>query len=255
MKDDFLIKYRTQPPHEFSMALYAQISKPKSQYNTKKMTLQNIALVIATLALIIACARVVTMPRFVEIGNIWVDVKNHLVIPSFPQLENMIPTQEQAPVYTLADIEAVYNGMLKIPDWVPDGYSFYAVIQMSEIGTDNLTSLFWKGSTLEQHVQLYANSMKHWIIGLDRYVVGPASTFPVAPGSFREVKVNGQSAVLIKGDWTYNFDLQENLPLKIDWDKKAAIQLYWIDGEWLYHLTASQDVSIDDLIRMAESSK
>lgn len=255
MKDNFLTKYRRQPSIEFSQTLYAHISQPKAQFNVKKMTLQNMALVIATLALVIACARVVTMPKSIEIGNIWVDVKTHLLLPSFPKIEIANPVQEQALVFTLADIEAAFGGEFIIPDEIPDGYSFDAVIQMVDIGTDKVVSLSWKGTTLEQHIQLIARSMKHWQIGFDRYIVGPFVTNSVAPGSYKEVQVNGQSAVSIRGNWALNdINWQGDIPTKVDWDKKAANQLYWIDGEWLYHIIASQDVSIDDLIRMAESS-
>jgi len=41
----------------------------------------------------------------------------------------------------------------------------------------------------------------------------------------------------------------------VGWDKKAAIQLYWVDGEWLYLLIASPDLSAQDLIRIAESAQ
>ncbi|HBG74951.1 MAG: hypothetical protein A2X25_07380 [Chloroflexi bacterium GWB2_49_20] len=256
MKDDFLTKYHTQPPREFSAALYAHIAQPKPRLIAQKITLRNTALVIATLVLVIACVRIVTMPRWVEIGNIWVDVKPNILIPTLPHIDSVDPPQEQATSYTLSDIKAAFDGALMIPDWVPDGYTFDSVIQMADIGTDKMASLSWKGSTLEQHIQLYARSIKWWYFGLNRYVVGPASTFPVAPGSYREVQVNGQSTVSVRGDWAFNdVDWQGDFPVEVSWDKKAAIQLYWIDGEWLYHITASQDVSIDDLIRMAESSR
>jgi len=254
MNDDFLTKFRTQPPREFSIALYASISQPKSQRNI--FTLQNTVLVIATLTFVIACARVVTLPRWVEIGKIWVDVKSHILIPALPRMETVEPSNVQEMSYTLSDIEAAFEGEVKLPDWVPDGYVFDAVTYISNMGTDKTASLHWKGSTLQQHISLYAKSMKWWYSGLNRYTIGPATTFPVAPGSYRKVQVNGQPAVSIIGDWEINeVTLQQKYPLEVRWDKKAANQLYWIDGEWLYLLTASQDISKDNLIRMAESFK
>ncbi|MFH2038231.1 MAG: hypothetical protein ABIJ65_02225 [Chloroflexota bacterium] len=257
MKDDFLTKYRMQPSREFTKALYARIAQPKSQFNAKFLNLQNSVLVIATLVLVIACARIVTMPRFVEIGEIWVDVQPHMILPAFPDNE-YVDTPQQATFYELSDIEVAFEGAVKIPGWIPDGYEFDAVTYITDIGTDKTASLSWKGSTPEQHIQFYAKSMKSWSIGLNRYVIGPASTFPVPFGSYREVQINGQPAVSIRGDWDWAFDdvkWQGDIPVEVDWDKKAAIQLYWVDGEWLYHLTATQDVSMDDLIRMAESSR
>jgi hypothetical protein len=82
----------------------------------------------------------------------------------------------------------------------------------------------------------------------------------IAPGSFKETKVNGLPGLLVQGDWDdppANFWVQAEktqVSVELEWDKNKAIQLYWTDGEWFYHLIAPSDVSSQDLVRMAESA-
>jgi hypothetical protein len=82
----------------------------------------------------------------------------------------------------------------------------------------------------------------------------------VAPGSFKETKVNGLPALLVQGDWedppTSFWAEAENqkVSIELEWNKTKDIQLYWTDGEWFYHLIAPSDVSSQDLVRMAESA-
>jgi hypothetical protein len=83
---------------------------------------------------------------------------------------------------------------------------------------------------------------------------------PVAPGSYEEVQVHGQPAVLVRGDWNW-----EDAPwatgetsveeYEYKWDEKRAVQLYWVDGEVFYHLYTRANVSPEDLIKMAESAR
>lgn len=90
------------------------------------------------------------------------------------------------------------------------------------------------------------------------YKVSTASiVWPVAPGSYKEVQVHGEPAILVRGDWetpwVTEFMLEGEYEFK--WDKKRALQLYWVDGEVMYRLYTREDVSPEDLIRMAESAR
>jgi hypothetical protein len=84
---------------------------------------------------------------------------------------------------------------------------------------------------------------------------------PVSPGSYEVVQVHGQPAVLVRGDWNWemapwaNGEMSSVEEYEYKWDKKRALQLYWVDGEVFYHLYTRADISPEDLIRMAESAK
>jgi hypothetical protein len=65
---------------------------------------------------------------------------------------------------------------------------------------------------------------------------------------------------LIRGDWNWEeapWATGETSVEKYEykWDKKRALQLYWVDGEVSYHLYTRADISPEDLIRMAESAQ
>lgn len=82
----------------------------------------------------------------------------------------------------------------------------------------------------------------------------------VPPGSYEEVHVHGQPAVLVRGDWNW-----EETPwasgetsvgeYEYKWDEKGVLQLFWVDGEVFYYLYTRAKVSPEDLIRMAESAQ
>jgi hypothetical protein len=59
----------------------------------------------------------------------------------------------------------------------------------------------------------------------------------------QEVQVNGQPAALVEGGWDADTG---------QWNREAARMLNWMKGSEMYQLH-SPGVSVEDLIRMAES--
>ncbi|HLO13531.1 MAG TPA: hypothetical protein VK206_01790, partial [Anaerolineales bacterium] len=106
-------------------------------------------------------------------------------------------------------------------------------------------------------ITLMAQNLKWFDVAMQQYRIGPPYImFPVAPGSYKEVQVHGQPAVLVRGDWDLPWltgSTEQKTEFK--WDKKLALQLYWVDGEVLYQLYTRADVSVEDLIKMAESTR
>jgi hypothetical protein len=102
------------------------------------------------------------------------------------------------------------------------------------------------------------NNLRQFNMGSQQYEVGPArTTFPVGLGSYEEVEVNGQPAVLVHGSWEDPWNM-EPLPegkWELKWDKTRGLQLYWVEGEVLYYLNTLAEVSAEDLIKMAESAQ
>ncbi|MCJ7584922.1 MAG: hypothetical protein MUO30_09170, partial [Anaerolineales bacterium] len=80
----------------------------------------------------------------------------------------------------------------------------------------------------------------------------------VGRGSIKMTEVNSIPAVLIRGDWDYH-KVFETLPSPdngYEWDKQAALQLIWREGEMVYRIYAiDSPASAEDLIRMAESAR
>ena len=78
---------------------------------------------------------------------------------------------------------------------------------------------------------------------------------PYAPaGMYKEVRINGQPAVLVYGRFAPN--PPDNPQLERKWDTSLGLQLSWNIEESVYTLeTLGPYVSEEDLIRMAESMK
>jgi hypothetical protein len=74
------------------------------------------------------------------------------------------------------------------------------------------------------------------------------------PGVYEEVRVNDRSAILVYGRLAPNSS--ENPQAQRQWDETLGLQLSWSIEEYIYILeTLGPYVSVDDLIRMAESMK
>ncbi len=250
MKDDFLAQFREQPRRDFANTLYGRISQPKPSRLAGKLTFRNAVLALIVLVLIVACVRAVTAPRWVKIGDIWVDVQRHyenefFVIGNVGYLPYSHQVEQQA--YTLSDVEETVDA--KVPAWAPDDFKFDRVVWLD----DRSASLIWKNQK-DDSIRLVIGSRKWLEVGLYERIASGA-TWPVAPGNFKEIQVNGRPAVLVRGDWARPASGLVEADERLEWDKKAAIQLYWVEGEWLYHLFASPSIAAEDLTRMAESAK
>ena len=98
-----------------------------------------------------------------------------------------------------------------------------------------------------------------------KYEVWPAAVWlPVAPGSYKEIKIHGRPAILVQGDWDVGGMIYEVPPgRKVDangqieakWDKNKGVQLHWLDGEVMYSLYGGTNVTVEDLIKMAEPAR
>jgi hypothetical protein len=166
---------------------------------------------------------------------------------------------------TVEEARKMLRFEFKVPAWVPEGFTF----DDRMCGVDSLSdyaSLHWSGADEFTGITIYLANLRSFNMATQKYVIGPAAIWwpPVAPGSYEEVQVNGQPAVLVRGDWDLNDVVSEIPPgreldadrkLETKWDKKRALQLYWVDGEVLYDLYTRAKVYPEDLIKMAESAQ
>jgi hypothetical protein len=226
-------------------------------------TFRNLAFVLAILVLIVACVRAFIMPRWEKIDIYWVYVTRQHLFTVFP--DAVTPGGQESPLYTLPDVKNTLGNGAKIPSWLTDGYKFDSVPMLD--GISKFAMIMWiepqenRYTALSEHKEiiLYVQSLLRTDTNL-KYTIGTGWIGEVAPGSFKETKVNGLPGLLVQGDWedppTNIWAQAENkqVSIELEWDKNKAIQLYWTDGEWFYHLVAPSEVSSQDLVRMAESA-
>jgi hypothetical protein len=260
MNDEFLAKYHKTPRAEFANALYERISQEPQprfpQTRAIKLTFRNVAVAIICILLVAACVYyVVTEKRWNQVGGIWVEVRRTIKGDN-PSLSGEPQVMEFQPKCLSIDkAKEILRFSFKVPAWAPAGFTFSDEI----CGFEDLhylsrsAFLIWEGADKNTGMQL---DLRHLFEQEHSSLL-----IPVAPGSYEEVQVHGQPAVLIRGDWNWeeapwaNGQVSSVEKYEYKWDKKRALQLYWVDGEVMYHLYASANVSPDDLIKMAESAR
>jgi hypothetical protein len=233
MNDEFLARFRKRPRPKFAVELYKRISKPvnNAQYNRlapRRLARRfSVLFIVLTLALtVLPTARAAILDVIQNLGGLWFDVSD--------KVEPLDPLQ--VTVYAvnsaqLDEIRSLVPFRISIPTWVPDGFVFQDGV--GHASDYSWVILSWSNrdadlSLLIQQSDLYSESR------------------PVPVGSLEQVKVNHQTAVLIRGSW----DLEAG-----EWNPDASqLSLIWRQGDLVYTLfTNNPDMSVEDLRRMAES--
>jgi hypothetical protein len=263
MNDEFLAKFHKTPRAEFADALYESISQqPQPRFpgtRAIKLTFRNAAVAFMFMLLVAACVYyVVTEKRWDKIGDIWVEVQRTIKVDNPSLSGEPLVMEFQPKCLSIDEAREILRFRFEVPAWTPDEFTFSDEI----CGFEDLhylsrsAFLVWEGADKNTGMKLDLRNL---------YEQEPPSLLmfgmPVPPGSYEEVQVHGQPAVLVRGDWNW-----EDVPwahgqkssveeYKYKWDKKRALQLYWVDGEVMYHLYTRANVSPEDLIKMAESAQ
>ncbi|HEX2993553.1 MAG TPA: hypothetical protein VHP14_01945 [Anaerolineales bacterium] len=265
MNDEFLTQFREVPRAEFANALYERISREAQPHVSwtlaKKLTFRNAIIVFAFLFFIAACVYAVSAQRWNKVGGIWVDVQKTIKL-EFPPGEPIIV--EPSPDYeclTVEEAREILRFELPVPAWAPEGFTFDNKICGIDLDqTWDFAGMVWIGTDPSSRINIDLDNLR-WKHGLEDSVGSPFTMVPVAPGSYKEVQIHGQPAVLVRGDWEWPWGTEHAAEQAVDgklelkWDKKRALQLYWTEGDVLYYLHTYSDVSAEDLIRMAESAQ
>jgi hypothetical protein len=158
---------------------------------------------------------------------------------------------------TVEEAREILRFDVKVPAWAPEGFTFEH--RMCGVDrTSDSAGLYWKGADEYSGIGITLQNLR-WNDGVKDRIGPPYTMFPVAPGSYKEVQIHGQPAVLVYGNWEEPWSTERLAELtgkvELEWDKKRGMQLYWVEGEVLYYLTTLADVPAEDLIRMAESAQ
>jgi len=270
MNDEFLSQFLEEPRPEFASSLYERISgqpEPRRPFRLgQRLTLRNTAIVFTLLFLVAACVYVVTEKRWNKVGSIWVDVQRTIKVDVPSQSGEPLVIESQPECFSVEEAREILRFRLKVPAWAPDGFTFSDEICSYEDLSLSFSSpyLIWKGADKNTPIILDVINLKQFNSATQKYEVGSASTLmygtSVPPGSYEEVQVHGQPAVLVRGDWNWEEAPWANGETYVGeyeykWDKNRALQLYWVDGGVFYRLYTRAKVSPEDLIKMAESAQ
>ncbi len=268
MNDDFLTQFLEEPSVEFADALYERISQePQPHFADmmrQKITLRNSLIMLAFLFFVAACVYAVTEERWNKVGDIWVDVQKTRKVELMPPSELSGEPSGQPEDYGCLTVDKARELLpfeLRVPTWAPSGFTLNDKI--CHVGQlSDFASLYWMGTEKQSLISLIAQNLRGFNISTQKYEIGPAMIWgPVAPGSYKEVQVHRRPAVLVRGDWDLPRVMFDDAPpgrelnVEAKWDKKRAIQLYWVDGEVLYYLYTDANIPAKELIKMAESTR
>ncbi len=260
MNDEFLTQFREAPRAEFANALYERISQqPQPHFSWKivnKLTLRNAAAMLVLMLLVAACVYAVVEKRWNKVGDIWVNVQ---IDPELPQVE--ISYLCRAPVAdlevaNLVEAKAALKFEFMFPSWAPEGFALRNRMNIFSPWSEKSLSAFWESQDGGDPIGICLDYRWYEVPGTINPMYENVATGMVAPGSFKEVEVQGHPAVLVRGDWNWYMQPVEGEPQALQWDENFGLSLYWTDENVSYRLwTYNPAVSAKDLIEMAESAK
>jgi hypothetical protein len=238
MNDDFISKALPKVNKDFAESLYARISAHAhedahhSVHPARRISRRlQVALILFGVLVLVAWSQTRLWIRYVPIGELWL-IEFSLTQPGL-DVQAVEPIYSGPPSYFGPD-----EGYL-VPDWIPAGF---APTQIPGPGYsyENSIGMWSKGA--EETIRLFA-------------VPKAGGARPYAPpGMYKEVKVNGQPAILIYGRLAPNSSANPQEQRK--WNRMLGLQLSWSLGEGVFTLeTLGPYVTEEDLIQMAESMK
>jgi hypothetical protein len=264
MNDEFLTKYHKTPRAAFADALYERISQqPQPRFQQTiviKLTFRNAAVAFLFMLLIAACVYAVVEKRWNKVGDIWVDVwtddvqsQQSLAIQA-SLWKGHDPGDMEVP--NLTEAKSALDFEFGFPTWAPEGFVLADQIYISP-SSEKTLSAYWKSQDGDNPIGISLDYRWFLVPGTNMSQFESVSTQPVAPGSFKEVRIWGSPAVLVRGDFDWRMQpVEETAETELEWNEQNGLSLYWTDSEVAYLLwTYNPAVSPEDLIKMAESAQ
>lgn len=245
MNDDFLKQFRQKPSKGFAKDLYARISQsPQGVGAVKARFFAFRPLAIGFIALILVFAATLTFSPSVrafvtdilrEIGGItFIETDQY---PSGDGSAGTVPTE----LMTLGEAQAQVPYPIQLPAWLPEGSVRLDLVRVTEFPDFDwaLVTIEWEiiePGTIGSGLPTFRLAIWPYF-GESRRIVGV--------DAIEEVSINGLPAALFKGGW--DLDLHE-------WNSDIPVfTLTWRKGGEVYNLDWPSQLSLDDLIRVAES--
>ena len=262
MNDEFLKQFYETPRAGFAKALYERISHDPPQRIAQpvinQLTFRNVVVAFSLLFFIAACVYAIAERGWRRVGNFWINVERtqKVSIPPMPDIEELEAEPQSYGCVPLDEAKEALPFDLHVPTWAPDGFIFDGrVCGVNWIGDS--ASLYWQSEQEQFSIQLLAAKLTSYNWHTQDYKTNDPIVGTVGPGSYKEVEVQGQPAILVRGEWDWMKVIPTDQEIEFDskWDSELAIRLYWLDGDILYYLYTRADVSAEDLIKMAESAQ
>lgn len=231
--EELFTRLRSQDKGETNMSIQKQAFHLKWQYIL-------IALVIAV-AMIFGLspkARALAGTFFKEIAGFSVEEQPENPMAEYIDADGVMDapnaTVYVVPTTTVNDLLSDPPFELSLPDYIPEGYEIRAD-HVAIANSKTWINIIYQGDSRDKEIIFMAETS--------------TPTLSVGVDAAEEITINGQTAMLVRGNWA----------LDNTWDYERGITLYWTVGETNYRLIIHKidpdqlDDLLPELIKMAES--
>jgi hypothetical protein len=236
MNDKFLRNYRIAPRLAFAqdMRKRLEIDEEKT-LRVRTLLLRPVALGAITLLLVLTITLVVSPTARAQVQD-WVGQVGGVLFtatgdyPGGDEPVTIAPSEKMS----LEDARAILPFTIDLPAWVPEGYVLEETVTFVHF-EDGVERIFiqWRApqkALLELEIENLPPEESKWFVGLE---------------SIEEVLVDGEPAAMVRGGW--HADTKQ-------WENPEILHLYIPHkGQTYIFSSMEKDISVDELIRMAES--
>lgn len=238
MNDQFLRDYYKYPNLKVIQNIENNLRLSREKYRINRIFLSFKPAVIIGIALILISALLLVSPVvraqvyewIQQIGGVFLLETNEYPGKSSPV--QTIPYEQ----YSIDEVGKVLPFEIRLPHWIPEDFELVPMVKVSRFSQVAITAYIdWETPS----DTIFSLIIQHRLDGENGGLI-------VGEGSVKEFLVNGEPAALILGGW--NADSQK-------WDYNLdLITLNWRHDDHIYTLQGlNEDVSLDELLRIAES--
>lgn len=234
MNDKFLRSYRIVPRPAFAHDLRMRLENHEEKtLRIRALRPRPIELGVITLLLVFTLTLAVSPAVRAQVQE-WVGVVGGVFFTStsdYPGGDSPV-TIVSSDEMSLEDASTILPFTVDLPAWVPEGYVLEETVSIPHF-EDGVGRVFihWNAPQKPRlELEIEDTENPNWVVG---------------PGSIEKVLINGESTALVRGSW--NFDTKQ-------WDNPEILHLYVPHKGQTYILsTVGKDISVDELVRIAES--
>ena len=238
MNDQFLRDYYIFPNQRSIQKVVNRLHLNREKHKTNRMMLTLKPVTIYFLVLVLISALLLVSPVVRAQVNEWIQQIGGVFILETNEYPGMGSPVQTLPYehYSLDEVENELPFALGLPQWIPDDFEMVPLVKVTRFDEIAISAYIdWKTPS----DSIFSLIIQHRLDGENGGLV-------VGEGSVQEYLVNGEPAALIMGGWNANTQMWDN---NLD-----VITLSWYHDGQLYTLQGiNQDVSLDDLLKIAES--
>lgn len=237
MNEEFIKQFRKMPDSQFVEKIHARLGKRERAQIVKRYALLSVLALVSMFGMLMtfsSSVRANVLSFIEEIAGLQFEVTSNC-----PGCTDEDVTFIEPEYLSLDEARSRFPSPIQLPTYMPQGYERLSDMQFYIWSNDSSTlTIIWEKREEDKLVGM---------ISLDIAPCPSSSTscgMIVGEGALEEITLNGKPAVVIRGAW--NYDTQK-------YDLSAGTAIQWRYDENTVYRISSHVMSLDELIKMAES--